>query len=139
MTIDDHSRPSPCESIARVAASAIAEKWLAETYGIEIVAFAISVGNSKLFESIGCLSLRFRPPPSLRVSLPRPRQRFPHRPIFISRRRCRRPARTAELRDAYDSIGRAVTYISVMPASVWVRLPLPTPYCPSPLRVSRLD
>lgn len=38
-------RSSARETIGRVAAGAIAEKWLKETYGIEIVAFVSSVGN----------------------------------------------------------------------------------------------
>lgn len=43
-------RSSARETIARVAAGAVAEKWLREAYGIEIVAFVSSVGNIKLFE-----------------------------------------------------------------------------------------
>ncbi|CAH0048791.1 unnamed protein product [Clonostachys solani] len=42
-------RSSARETIARVAAGAVAEKWLRESYGIEIVAFVSSVGNIKLF------------------------------------------------------------------------------------------
>ncbi|KAI8724477.1 Chorismate synthase [Fusarium sp. LHS14.1] len=44
-------RSSACETIARVAAGAVAEKWLREAYGIEIIAFVTSVGNIKLFEA----------------------------------------------------------------------------------------
>ncbi|KAL5089355.1 bifunctional chorismate synthase/riboflavin reductase [NAD(P)H] aro2 [Trichoderma cf. simile WF8] len=43
-------RSSARETIARVAAGAVAEKWLREAYGVEIVAFVSSVGNIKLFE-----------------------------------------------------------------------------------------
>lgn len=42
-------RSSARETIARVAAGAIAEKVLRESYGIEIVAFVTSVGNEFLF------------------------------------------------------------------------------------------
>ncbi|POS68843.1 chorismate synthase [Diaporthe helianthi] len=43
-------RSSARETIGRVAAGAVAEKWLREAYGVEIVAFVSSVGNIKLFE-----------------------------------------------------------------------------------------
>ncbi|KAK2048570.1 chorismate synthase [Colletotrichum somersetense] len=43
-------RSSARETIARVAAGAVAEKWLRETYAVEIVAFISSVGTIKLFE-----------------------------------------------------------------------------------------
>ncbi|KAJ4401410.1 bifunctional chorismate synthase/riboflavin reductase [NAD(P)H] aro2 [Didymella pomorum] len=42
-------RSSARETIGRVAAGAIAEKYLREAYGIEIVAFTASVGNEFLF------------------------------------------------------------------------------------------
>ncbi|KAF2635166.1 chorismate synthase [Massarina eburnea CBS 473.64] len=42
-------RSSARETIGRVAAGAIAEKYLAQAYGIEIVAFTTSVGNTFLF------------------------------------------------------------------------------------------
>jgi chorismate synthase len=42
-------RSSARETIARVAAGAVAEKFLKETYGIEIVAFTSRVGDVKLF------------------------------------------------------------------------------------------
>ncbi|PHH73309.1 hypothetical protein CDD80_3909 [Ophiocordyceps camponoti-rufipedis] len=42
-------RSSARETIARVAAGAVAEKWLLETYGIEIVAFVSSVSDIRLF------------------------------------------------------------------------------------------
>ena len=42
-------RSSARETIARVAADAVAEKWLRD-YGVEIVAFVSSVSNIKLFE-----------------------------------------------------------------------------------------
>ncbi|PHH92947.1 hypothetical protein CDD83_3105 [Cordyceps sp. RAO-2017] len=42
-------RSSARETIARVAAGAVADKWLRETYGVEIVAFVDSVGTIKLF------------------------------------------------------------------------------------------
>ncbi|TQV90794.1 chorismate synthase [Cordyceps javanica] len=48
------SSPSARETIARVAAGAVAEKWLREAYGIEIAAFVSSVGNIKLFEDKAC-------------------------------------------------------------------------------------
>ena len=45
-------RSSARETIARVAAGAIAEKCLSLTYGVEIVAFVSSVGNEHLFPGI---------------------------------------------------------------------------------------
>jgi len=42
-------RSSARETIGRVAAGAIAEKYLREAYGIEIVAFTTSIGNEFLF------------------------------------------------------------------------------------------
>ncbi|RDA83596.1 hypothetical protein CP532_2856 [Ophiocordyceps camponoti-leonardi (nom. inval.)] len=42
-------RSSARETIARVAAGAVAEKWLREAYGVEIVAFVSSVGAIRLF------------------------------------------------------------------------------------------
>lgn len=44
-------RSSARETIARVAAGAVAEKWLKQAYGIEIVAFVSSVGQINLFNS----------------------------------------------------------------------------------------
>ncbi|KAF2770057.1 chorismate synthase-like protein [Teratosphaeria nubilosa] len=43
-------RSSARETIGRVAAGAIADKYLKEAYGVEIVAFTSSVGQTKLFE-----------------------------------------------------------------------------------------
>jgi chorismate synthase len=43
-------RSSARETIARVAAGAVAEKYLKESYGIEIVAFVSSVGSIELIE-----------------------------------------------------------------------------------------
>lgn len=42
-------RSSARETIARVAAGAVAEKFLEESYGVEIVAFVSSVGNVELY------------------------------------------------------------------------------------------
>ncbi|KOS23298.1 Chorismate synthase [Escovopsis weberi] len=42
-------RSSARETIGRVAAGAVAEKWLRETYGVEIIAFVSSVGDINLF------------------------------------------------------------------------------------------
>ncbi|KAM3537445.1 hypothetical protein ARSEF1564_009633 [Beauveria bassiana] len=47
---------SACETIARVAAGAVAEKWLRKAYGVDIVAFVSSVGKIKLFDDINSLS-----------------------------------------------------------------------------------
>jgi len=41
-------RSSARETIGRVAAGAIAEKWLSETYGIEIIAYVSSIGQIRL-------------------------------------------------------------------------------------------
>ncbi|KAM3509218.1 hypothetical protein MY11210_006401 [Beauveria gryllotalpidicola] len=49
-------RSSARETIACVAAGAVAKKWLREAYGVEIVAFVSSVGKVKLFDDIDSLS-----------------------------------------------------------------------------------
>ncbi|KAL7931733.1 chorismate synthase [Trichoderma chlorosporum] len=49
-------RSSARETIGRVAAGAVAEKWLREAYGVEIVAFVSSVGNVKLFGDTDAMS-----------------------------------------------------------------------------------
>lgn len=49
-------RSSARETIARVAAGAVAEKWLKETYNIDIVAFVTSVGPIKLFGDTDAMS-----------------------------------------------------------------------------------
>lgn len=47
-------RSSARETIGRVAAGAIAEKWLREAFGVEIVAFVSSVGDISLGGDVGC-------------------------------------------------------------------------------------
>lgn len=42
------SRGSVRDAIGRVAAGAIAEKWLYETFGVEIVAYVSSVGSHEV-------------------------------------------------------------------------------------------
>ena len=44
-----------CWYLGRVAAGAIAEKWLNQAYGIEIVAFVCSVGETKMSDPTGSL------------------------------------------------------------------------------------
>jgi chorismate synthase len=43
-------RSSARETVARVAAGAVADKWLREAYGVEVVAFVSSVGSIQLFD-----------------------------------------------------------------------------------------
>ncbi|PNY27328.1 Chorismate synthase [Tolypocladium capitatum] len=104
-------RSSARETIARVAAGAVAEKWLRETYGVEIVAFVTSVGDIKLFGDADAMSAdpAFL---SLADSITRADVdgflpvRCPH--ADASRRM---EARIAELRDAHDSTGGSVTCV----------------------------
>ncbi|ODA80549.1 hypothetical protein RJ55_03508 [Drechmeria coniospora] len=49
-------RSSARETIARVAAGAVAEKWLRIKYGVEIVAFVTSVGDIELFDGTEAMS-----------------------------------------------------------------------------------
>ncbi|KAJ4245339.1 bifunctional chorismate synthase/riboflavin reductase [NAD(P)H] aro2 [Fusarium falciforme] len=61
-------RSSARETIARVVAGAVAEKWLREVYGIEIVAFVTSVGNIKLFGDTDAMSADPGPRGSLKYT-----------------------------------------------------------------------
>lgn len=106
-------RSSARETIARVAAGAVAEKWLKETYGVEIVAFVTSVGNVKLFESNDTDSMSSDPAfLALCDSLTRDRVdeflpvRCPHPDASK-----RMEDKIAELRDAHDSTGGTVVCI----------------------------
>jgi chorismate synthase len=45
-------RSSARETIGRVAAGAIAEKYLSQAFGVEIVAFVSSVGKIRLFDAL---------------------------------------------------------------------------------------
>ncbi|KAF4465272.1 chorismate synthase, partial [Fusarium albosuccineum] len=104
-------RSSARETIGRVAAGAVAEKWLKEAYGIEIVAFVASVGNIKLFDDTDSMSAdpAFL---SLAETITR-KQVDEYLPVrcpddAISRAM---EARIAELRDAHDSTGGSVVCI----------------------------
>ncbi|KAM0263776.1 hypothetical protein ACHAQJ_001094 [Trichoderma viride] len=104
-------RSSARETIGRVAAGAVAEKWLSEAYGVEIVAFVSSVGSIKLFSDTDAMSADpvFL---SLAQSLTRSKVdeflpvRCPHEDT--SRRM---EQRIAELKDQEDSTGGSVTCI----------------------------
>ncbi|UNI24713.1 Chorismate synthase [Purpureocillium takamizusanense] len=105
-------RSSARETIARVAAGAVADKWLRAAYGVEIVAFVTSVGGIKLFEDDG-ESMSADPGfLSLAESITRDQVdgflpvRCPHQDT--SRRM---EERIAELRDAHDSTGGTVTCV----------------------------
>jgi chorismate synthase len=112
-------RSSARETIARVAAGAVAEKWLRETYGVEIVAFVSSVGSINLFdETPGAdpddLSSLAANPAFLDLvnSLTRARvdEFLPVRcPDADATKRME--ARVAELRDQHDSTGGTVTCV----------------------------
>lgn len=102
-------RSSARETIARVAAGAVAEKWLRETYGIEIVAFVSSVGAIKLFPDESPDDPTFL---SLTRSITRQRvdEFLPVRcPDADASRRMEQ--RIAELRDSHDSTGGCVTCV----------------------------
>ncbi|KAM0668458.1 hypothetical protein ACQRIU_002020 [Beauveria bassiana] len=104
-------RSSARETIARVAAGAVAEKWLCEAYGIEIIAFVSSVGKIKLFDDMDALSnnLKFL---TLVNTLTRDKVdeflpvRCPDTKIAK-----RMEDLIAELRDQHDSVGGTVTCI----------------------------
>ncbi|KAL3959627.1 hypothetical protein ACCO45_004744 [Purpureocillium lilacinum] len=105
-------RSSARETIARVAAGAVADKWLRAAYGVEIVAFVTSVGGIKLFEDNG-ESMSADPAfLSLAEGITREQVdgflpvRCPHEET--SRRM---EERIAELRDAHDSTGGTVTCV----------------------------
>lgn len=104
-------RSSARETIARVAAGAVAEKWLKETYGVEIVAFVTSVGNIKLFDDSEAMSAD---PAFLGLCQNLTREKvdefLPVRcPDDAANRRME--DKIAELRDAHDSTGGTVTCI----------------------------
>lgn len=104
-------RSSARETIARVAAGAVAEKWLKEAYGIEIVAFVTSVGDIKLFSDADSMSAdpAFL---SLAGSVTRAQvdEFLPVRcPDDDANRRME--DRIAQLRDAHDSTGGTVTCV----------------------------
>ncbi|KAF4344853.1 chorismate synthase [Fusarium beomiforme] len=104
-------RSSARETIARVAAGAVAEKWLKEAYGIEIVAFVTSVGNIKLFGDADAMS---SDPAFLSLAETITRavvdENLPVRCPDDAAGRAME-ARIAELRDANDSTGGTVTCV----------------------------
>ncbi|KAG6026388.1 bifunctional chorismate synthase/riboflavin reductase [NAD(P)H] aro2 [Claviceps citrina] len=104
-------RSSARETIARVAAGAVAEKWLRDTYGVEIVAFVTSVGQIKLFGDADAMSAdpAFL---SLADTVTRDQvdQFLPVRcPDATANKRMEE--RIAELRDQHDSTGGTVTCV----------------------------
>ncbi|KAJ4144370.1 hypothetical protein LMH87_003254 [Akanthomyces muscarius] len=104
-------RSSARETIARVAAGAVAEKWLRETYGVEIVAFVSSVGSIKLFADAEAMSAD---PKFQRMAETLTREQVDgFLPVRCpdAEASARMEARVAELRDAHDSTGGTVTCI----------------------------
>lgn len=104
-------RSSARETIARVAAGAVAEKWLKEAYGIEIVAFVTSVGNIKLFGDTDAMS---SDPAFLSLAERITRQEVDENlPVRCPDDAAGRAmeSRIAELRDAHDSTGGTVTCV----------------------------
>ncbi|KAH7153307.1 chorismate synthase [Dactylonectria macrodidyma] len=104
-------RSSARETIARVAAGAVAEKWLREAYNIDIVAFVTSVGNIKLFDDTDGMS---SDPAFLSLAKTIIKAKvdefLPVRcPDDAASRRIE--DRIAELRDKNDSTGGSVTCI----------------------------
>ncbi|CCE32594.1 bifunctional chorismate synthase/riboflavin reductase [NAD(P)H] aro2 [Claviceps purpurea] len=104
-------RSSARETIARVAAGAVAEKWLKDTYGVEIIAFVTSVGRIKLFSDTDAMSAdpAFL---SLADSVTRAQvdEFLPVRcPDAAANKRME--DHIAELRDQHDSTGGTVTCV----------------------------
>ena len=105
-------RSSARETIARVAAGAVAEKWLVETYKVEIVAFVSSVGGISLFN--GDTDALSSDPAFLALAESLTRARVDEfLPVC-----CPHPDATqtmealiAQLRDAHDSTGGTVACI----------------------------
>lgn len=94
-----------------MAAGAVAEKWLKEAYGIEIVAFVTSVGNIKLFGDSDSMSAD---PAFLSLAERITRQEVDDNlPVRCPDDAYGRAmeARIAELRDAHDSTGGTVTCV----------------------------
>ncbi|CAN9220151.1 unnamed protein product [Alternaria alternata] len=93
-------RSSARETIGRVAAGAIAEKYLREAYGIEIIAFTNSIGNEFLF------------PPHPNTP-PHPRTQNEFLPVRCPSEEVtkRMEDLIAKYRDAQDSIGGTVTCV----------------------------
>lgn len=97
-----------------MAAGAVAEKWLAETYGVEIVAFVSSVGDIPLFQ--GDTDALSSDPAFLALALADSLTRA--RVDEFLPVRCPHPDATqkmealiAQLRDAHDSTGGTVTCV----------------------------
>ncbi|KAF4978972.1 hypothetical protein FZEAL_4739 [Fusarium zealandicum] len=104
-------RSSARETIARVAAGTVAEKWLKEAYGIEIVAFVTSVGNIKLFGDSDAMSAD---PTFLGLAETITRAQVDeYLPVRCPDDTAGRAMedRIAELRDQHDSTGGTVTCI----------------------------
>ncbi|KAF5558026.1 chorismate synthase [Fusarium phyllophilum] len=104
-------RSSARETIARVAAGAVAEKWLKQTYNIEIVAFVSSVGTIKLFADADAMSTD---PAFLSLCETLTREQVDENlPVRCPDDAIGRAmeARIAELRDEHDSTGGTVTCI----------------------------
>ncbi|KAI5456552.1 chorismate synthase [Mariannaea sp. PMI_226] len=104
-------RSSARETIARVAAGAVAEKWLKESYGIEIVAFVTSVGNIKLFDDVDGMS---SDPTFLSLAQTITREKVDEfLPVRCPDEEAGRKMeeRIAQLRDAHDSTGGTVTCV----------------------------
>ncbi|ORY08949.1 chorismate synthase-like protein [Clohesyomyces aquaticus] len=107
-------RSSARETIGRVAAGAIAEKYLREAYGIEIVAFTASIGNEFLFPPTATHPTAATNPEYLKVIETIDRKTvdsfLPVRcPNEESSKRMERLV--ADFRDRQDSIGGTVTCV----------------------------
>lgn len=107
-------RSSARETIGRVAAGAIAEKYLKEAYGIEIVAFTSSVGNQFLFPPTPTHPTASTNPEFLNlidgITRSQVDEFLPVRcPSVESTKRME--ATIAEFRDRQDSIGGTVTCV----------------------------
>lgn len=107
-------RSSARETIARVAAGALAEKWLRETYAVEIVAFVSSVGPIKLFQHVEDTDSMSIDPAFLQLVDSLTRETVDN---FLPVRcpdgeaASRMEAHIAQLRDEHDSTGGTVTCI----------------------------
>ncbi|EEB08336.1 chorismate synthase [Schizosaccharomyces japonicus yFS275] len=110
-------RSSARETIGRVAAGAIAEKYLLEAYGVEIVAFVSSVGNISMPLKHACADVE-DPESPITAEVLEFLQNVTREQVDATTVRCPDPSvsqkmadRIARARDNHDSIGGTVTCV----------------------------
>ncbi|KAF2150567.1 bifunctional chorismate synthase/flavin reductase [Myriangium duriaei CBS 260.36] len=107
-------RSSARETIGRVAAGAIAEKYLRDAYGIEIVAFTSAVGNEYLFPPTAEHPTPSTNPDFLSLIDTITREKVDaHLPVRVpsDAAQSRMEKLIADFRDRHDSIGGTVTCV----------------------------